>query len=97
MAIEPLKKQDIIDNTKNNTALSNADPAKDPTKFSFDKNHHSYQKILAIQQMDSNRDLNKDEEVGGSNLGSNRDMQPFLHDAMGSVIISSTSLGSNNF
>ena len=47
--------------------------------------------------MDSNRDINKDEENGGSNLGSNRDMQPFLHDAMGSVIISSTSLGSNNF
>ena len=65
----------MIYNTKNNTALSNeANPAKDPTKFSFDKNYHSYEKILAIKQMDSNRDLNKDEEVGGSNLGSNRDM-----------------------
>ena len=91
MAIDPMKKPEKADSSKNDQALS----IQDPATFSFDKNQ-SYEKILAIKQMDSNRELNQQhDENQPSNLGSNRDMQPFLHDAMGSVIISSTSLGSN--
>ena len=68
MAIDPLKKPDKVDSNKNKQELSN----KDAAKLSFDKNNqHSYEKILAIKQIDSNRDLNKDDENGGSNLGSN--------------------------